>query len=99
MQSGRHLARGVEPGQRRGAGLGLHPQPAHRIVNGRRHLHGLPGDVDVRQPKELLVHGRQFLLDLLGTQMGDVEKRAAMLGAATGFDLVVDRSRDDVTRR
>src|SRR5438552_12719902 len=31
--------------------------------------------------------------------MGDVEKRAAMLGAATGFDLLVDRSRDDIAGR
>ena len=68
-------------------------------MNRRRDFHRLPGDVDVGQAQELLVHRRQLLLDLVGAEMPDVQERPAMFGAATGLDFFVDRACHHVTGR
>src|SRR6202171_2046509 len=99
MQAGSRLAARVQAGNRRRPGLGLDPQPAHRVVNGRRNFHGVLRDVDVGELEKLLVHRRQLFLDFLRAQMLHVEIRAAVLCAAAGLDFLVDRPGDDVARR
>jgi hypothetical protein len=48
-----------------GLGVGVDLHPAHHVVTGRAHFHGLGGDVDLGQLLELVVHGRQALADVL----------------------------------
>jgi len=60
-------------------GVRVHLDPAHHVVLGRADLHRLPGDVDVGQLLELVIHGRQPLQDVLGRPPGrDVQEDPAV---------------------
>src|SRR5215203_266561 len=72
-----------------GARLGVHLDPAHRVVDGREDLHRLPRYVYVRELEELLVHGRQLLHDAVVAEVRDVQVYAAVLAAAALCDLGV----------
>src|SRR5678809_766583 len=76
----------------------FHADAAHHVVHGGSDLHGLFGDVDVRQLLELVVHAGELLLDVLRVLVADVEPHAAVLGAAAFLDLGVDRLRDQVAK-
>ena len=87
----RHLAGGEEAGHGGRLGVGVHPDPAHHVVAGRAHLHGLGGDVDAGQLHELVVHGGQPAPDVLGrAAAGDVEEDPAVGAAPTRLHLAVD---------
>ncbi len=60
------LAGGVETGHRRLLCLGVDLDPAHHVMRRGADLHGVRGDVDVRQLFELVIHAGQFLLDEVG---------------------------------
>ncbi|GAA3047029.1 hypothetical protein GCM10020000_28850 [Streptomyces olivoverticillatus] len=75
----------------RGGGVRVDLDAAHHVVAGGAHLHGLGGDVDVRELLELVVHRGQLAPDLLGGHPGgDVQEHPAVRGAAPGLDLGVD---------
>ncbi len=94
MHAGRALARGEQPGYRRRRGGRVDLDAAHDVVTGRADLHRLPGDVDVGQLGELVVHGRQPAADVRRvTTGGDVKVDPAVRRAPPSLDLGVDGSR------
>ena len=99
MQATGHLAGGVQAGHGCGRGLRLDANAAHRVMDGRTHLHGLVRDVDGGERMELLVHRRQLAFHVVRAQVANVEVRAAVRRTATGLHLLVDRPRDNVARR
>jgi hypothetical protein len=93
MHAAGHFARGEKPGNVRNGSVGIDLDPAHHVVLGRSDLHGVLGNVHVRQLLELVVHGRQPAQDLLGGPPGgDVQEHAAVRGAAPRLDLGVVRA-------
>ena len=96
MQARRDLACRKQSGDGAGAGFRVDPDPAHGVVNRRRHFHGLAGDVDFGQLQELLVHRGELLFDVVGLAVRDVEENAAVWRASPSVDLGVDRPGDDV---
>ena len=92
MQSCRALAAGEQPLDRGGLlGVGIDPNPAHEVVQGRPDLHRLRGDVHLGQLLELVVHGGELLLDVVGGPVArDVEEGAAVGAAPSLFHLVED---------
>ncbi len=98
MQPGGRLTGRIHPGNRRCPGLGFDPQPAHRVMDGRRDLHRLLRDVDIRQPEELLVHRRQLFLDFFCAEVANIQVRAAVFRAASRLDFLVDGPRHHIAR-
>ena len=95
----RDLSRRVEAGQRRRAGLGVHPDAAHHVVRRRPDLHRTLRDVDVGELLELLVHRGQLAPDVVRREVADVEVHAAVRRAASLADLGVDGPGDVVPGR
>ena len=82
------LSRGEEPGCRRRLGVGVDADPAHDVVAGGSHLHGLGRYVHPGQLHELVVHRRQAPADDVGGQAGgDVEEHPAVRATAAGLHL------------
>ena len=80
--------------------LRVDPDTSHRVVRGRPYLHRLLGDVDVAELLELMIHRRELALDVFGAAPRvDVEKYAAVRGAAPSLHFAVDGARDDVARQ
>ena len=99
MQARRRFARREEAGDRGRAGLRVGFDAAHGVVDGRVDLHRLLRDIYIAQGVELLVHGRQLALDERFAPVGHIQVDPAVLAAATGQYLFVDRAGDDITRK
>ncbi len=90
MQTCRTFSRGKQPGYVRHLGIGIHPDSAHHIVGRGPNFHGLPGDIDIGQLLELVIHAGQLLFDMFGGirnllfDPGDVEEHAPVR-ASTSF--------------
>ena len=96
----RAFTRREEPHDARLLRLGIDANAAHRVVGGRPDFHRVGRDVDVAQLFELVIHRRQFFLDVLGgAARCDVEEHAAVGRAASGLHFGVDGARDDVARQ
>ena len=102
VQSGGALSCREEARNARHLRLRVDAHSAHDVVRGWSDLHRLPGDVDVRELEELVIHARQLLADdRLGVRQppldpGDVEKDAAVRAPAALADLAHDAARDVV---
>ena len=95
MHTAGALAGSEKSGNGGSPGVGVHLDAAHDVVAGGPYFHRLFGDVDAGQLFELVVHRRQPLLDLLGSQpRGDVEVDPAVRAAPAGLDFGVDRAGD-----
>ena len=100
VHAARALARGEQAGHGGSAGVGVDAHAAHHVVRRRADFHRDGRDVDVGQRLELVVHARQRLADVLGRPArGDVQEDAAVLGAAAGLHLGVDRAGHLVARQ
>src|SRR6476646_8633042 len=68
-------------------------------MTGRANLHRPLGDINVRKLQELVIHTRQLALHVIRWLMRNVEKRTAMLAAASFFHLGVDGAGHNVASR
>ena len=64
MQTRSNFTRGKESGHRGHLRVTVDPHSSHYIVRSRPYFHWLPGDVDVGELLELVIHARKFLLDV-----------------------------------
>src|SRR5262249_9122283 len=92
-------------GHRRHLGFGVNQDATHDVMSGRPYLHRFPGNVDIRELLELMVHARQLPDDVLlgfrdlALDPRDVEKDPAVRTASAFSDLTHDASRDVVPRQ
>ena len=82
MQPAGRFARGEKSGDGGLRRFGFHANAAHHVMAGGANFHGAFGDVHVRQFLELVIHAGKFPLHVFGGLVRNVEKRAAVLGAA-----------------
>ena len=100
-----HSPAANKSGHGRGLRVGIDADAAHDVMRRRPDLHRRCRDVEIRQLHELMIHGRQFLFDVLGGvrqllfDPRDVEIDAAVWRAATGFDFAIDAAGDVIARQ
>src|SRR5437899_9770470 len=77
--------------------FGIHANAAHHVVAGGADFHRLLGNVNVGEFLELVIHAGEFLLNVLGGLVGDVEICATVFGAAAFFHFSVDGAGNNVS--
>src|ERR1700733_2533960 len=102
VQSGRYFSRREEPGYGRHLRIPVYADSSHHVVGCRSDFHWLFSDVQIGELLELVIHAGQLALDvLLGfgevlLDPGNVQKDAAVGGAASCLDLAIDAAGDVV---
>ena len=105
VDAGCAFARGEQPGNGGHLAVAVHANPTHDVVGGGTNLHRLLRDVEVRELHELVIHARQFALDvLLGVRQllldpGNIQKHTAVRRAAPCLHLAHDAAGHVVARQ
>src|SRR6202165_3411461 len=92
------FAGGKQPGNVGLRRFGVHADAAHHVVAGGTNFHGALGDVHVGKFFELVINAGKFFLHVLGGLVRNVERRAAVFGAAAFLDFGVDGAGHYVAR-
>ena len=76
----------------------LDPNAPHHVMASRSDLHRSLGDIHIGQLLELVVHAGQLLFHIIGRLLRDVEKCAAVFGAAAFAHFRVNGTRHYIAR-
>src|SRR5438094_9118163 len=82
----------------------MHSHAAHDVMRCRPDSHRLVGDMNIGELFKLMIHARQFPLNVFGGirhflfNPRDIEKHTAVRTSPALFDLTHDATRDVITR-